>query len=81
MASEDRHADVALVADAIGLSCTETNSLLQELETAGLVDAERVRLTLGGLTIAVSSGGAARHTPRTQPTPVRAQRPASSRAA
>ena len=55
MAREDRSADLKLVADQLGLSCVQTDRLLSQLEAAGLVDTERVRLTLSGLAIAVAT--------------------------
>ena len=54
LAADDRAADLGIVADMLGLSCVETDRLLMELERAGLVDAERVRLTLVGLALAVN---------------------------
>ena len=50
-----------------GLRTAELNEALQELETRGLLDARRLRLTLPGLAFAVASGG-------------RVQRPARKRA-
>jgi hypothetical protein len=65
LAADDRHADLSLVASAIGASCVETDRQLAVLERAGLVDADRVRLTLVGLALAVSlSEPAARHATR-----------------
>ena len=55
MASEDRAADLPSLAGRLGISCTKTIGLLDGLERAGLVDAERVRLTLVGLSIAVAA--------------------------
>lgn len=55
LAREDRSADLKLVADQLGLSCVQTDRLLSELEAAGFVDSDRVRLTLSGLTVAVAA--------------------------
>lgn len=55
LARDDRAADLAIVADAVGLSCVEADGVLAELERAGLVDGDRVRLTMSGLVIAVSA--------------------------
>lgn len=60
LAHADRPADLALVADNLGVSCTAADALLAELEAIGLVDAERVRLTLAGLALAVSHGAGQR---------------------
>lgn len=64
LAREDEPADLSLIAARLGLSCVETDDLLSQLDRAGLVDAERVRLTLPGLAIAVSAD--ARRTQRTR---------------
>ena len=76
LARDDRPADLALVAAELGASCVETDELLDQLEDAGLVDANRVRLTLSGLTLAVSAGAATER--RERP---RAARRSASRAA
>jgi len=76
MASEDRHADLVLIADELRLSCAEVDMLLADLEGAGLVDAERVRLTMTGLVLAVSKKGQ-----RRRRAPGLAACPSSSRAA
>ena len=68
MASEDCPADLQLLSGALRLACVEVDSLLSELERAGLVDAERVRLTLPGLAVAASL-----------PAVSRAQRPPAQR--
>jgi Mn-dependent DtxR family transcriptional regulator len=75
LAAEDRHANLALVASELNLSCVEADRLLAELDSAGLVDAERVRLTMAGLVVAVSAKRSAR---RSQP---RSPRRSASRAA
>jgi DNA-binding IclR family transcriptional regulator len=54
MARDDSPADLSVVAEALGLSCVDTDRLLARLEDAGLVDADRVRLTLTGLALAVN---------------------------
>ncbi|MSP24764.1 MAG: hypothetical protein EXR75_06280 [Myxococcales bacterium] len=43
------------LAKRIGTSCTCTLDVLGVLEGAGLVDADRVRLTMAGLAVAASS--------------------------
>jgi Mn-dependent DtxR family transcriptional regulator len=53
-ASQDLHADLSMVADELGLSCVRTDHILEQLAHAGLVDADRVRLTLAGLAVAAS---------------------------
>ena len=58
MGREDIAPDLMLIARELGVSCAETDRLLVDLETAGLVDADRVRLTLSGLAVAVSARGA-----------------------
>lgn len=81
MASEDRHADVALVAEEVGLSCTALSELLEELDGAGLVDATTVRLTMQGLVIAVSSRRAATGKHEARRSRMRPPRRATGRAA
>ncbi|MEM6788859.1 MAG: helix-turn-helix domain-containing protein [Myxococcota bacterium] len=54
-ARDDQPADLALVAAALGATCAATDRLLEELARAGFVDADRVRLTMMGLTVAVST--------------------------
>ncbi len=53
-ASDDLHADLSMVATELGLSCVQTDRILEQLDQAGLVNADRVRLTLTGLTVAAS---------------------------
>ena len=60
LASEDCPADLQLLAGAMQLACVQVDELLSDLERAGLVDAERVRLTLPGLAIAASLPAASR---------------------
>jgi Mn-dependent DtxR family transcriptional regulator len=55
LARADRPADLALVAASVGLSCARADEVLEELEQEGLVDGERVRLTMAGLVVAVSA--------------------------
>ena len=74
LARDDRPADLALVASALGMSCVQVDAVLSALEHAGLVDGERVRLTMTGLAVAVS----ARREPRRG---ARGRRRATSRAA
>lgn len=54
LARSDRPANSRILSDRLGISRLEAVRLLDELETLGLVDSERVRLSLSGLTIAVS---------------------------
>lgn len=54
-ARHDQPADLSLLAAELGVTCVAADALLRELEQAGLVDSERVRLTLPGLAVAVSS--------------------------
>jgi Mn-dependent DtxR family transcriptional regulator len=74
LARDDRPADLALVAAALGLSCVRADAVLGELEAAGLVDGERVRLTMTGLAIAVTAARGRRRG-------ARGRRRAASRAA
>ena len=76
LAREDEHADLALIAERLGISCVQADEVLGSLERRGLVDAERVRLTMSGLVVAVSAD--ARKKPR--PT-VEGRRRSASRAA
>lgn len=55
LARDDRPADLAVVAAELGKGCVETDAILERLAQAGFVDADRVRLTMMGLTVAVSS--------------------------
>jgi Mn-dependent DtxR family transcriptional regulator len=55
LGENDRPADLALVAAALGTTCARADALLARLERRGLVDAERVRLTLPGLALAVAA--------------------------
>ena len=55
LAKDDEQADLGIVAELIGVSCVETDELLQALDRDGLVDAERCRLTMSGLVCAVSA--------------------------
>jgi hypothetical protein len=76
MARDDRHADLVLIADELELSCVETDMLLDDLDRGGLLDAERARLTMAGLVLAVSQAA-----PRAQPAPDRAESRSAWRAA
>ena len=59
MASEDQPAELPALAARLGLNCSRTLGLLDELDRAGLVDADRVRLTMSGLAHAVITPAAA----------------------
>ena len=54
LARDDRPAELHALAAALGLRCAPTDGLLRELERMGLADADRVRLTLSGLALAVA---------------------------
>jgi DNA-binding IclR family transcriptional regulator len=54
LASQDHHATILRVAKKTGLSRAEVETSLAALDRAGLVDADRVRLTLPGLAYAAS---------------------------
>ncbi|MBW2524643.1 MAG: helix-turn-helix domain-containing protein [Deltaproteobacteria bacterium] len=54
LARGDRSASSRMVADLLGISRLEAVRLLDELDSLGLVDSQRVRLTLSGLTVAVA---------------------------
>ncbi len=62
MARQDRLADLSLLANELGLTCVQADRLLEQLHRAGLVDGDRVRLTMAGLTVAAT----ARHTRRVE---------------
>lgn len=76
MATDDCPADVALIADELGMSCSETIRVLELLDANGWVDANTVRLTMSGLVLAVSAG---RRRRASKPTPRRAPERARSR--
>jgi len=63
LARNDEHADLALVAERLGLSCVDADRVLASLDRQGMVDADRVRLTMSGLVVAVSADA------RTKPRP------------
>ena len=48
-------ADLSMLAAELGLSCVQADQLLEQLDLAGLVDSDRVRLTMAGLAVAVAS--------------------------
>lgn len=56
MAKSDRHATVIRLGRAVDLPRDVVLSTLGELDRAGLVDAERVRLSMPGLVLAASIG-------------------------
>lgn len=56
LARTDRHATVLRVARATSLGKDEVLAALGALDQAGLADAERVRLTMPGLTLAAMLG-------------------------
>jgi hypothetical protein len=53
-ANEDLPVDLAMVAQQLELSCVQSDRILEQLDQAGLIDADRVRLTMAGLAFAVS---------------------------
>ena len=55
LAQNDEHADVVGLARRLGVSCVSADAILAALEAEGLVDADRVRLTMAGLVVAVST--------------------------
>ena len=75
------HIDAGSIGRAVGLSATQAAEALLALESKGLVDASRARLTMKGLVVAVSGGGglagarpdleAARSRPEKRANPVR----------
>ncbi len=73
---DDIPADLALVAERLRISCVAADAILEQLERAALVDADRVRLTLSGLTLAVSASAG-----KERRAPTRAARRSASRAA
>lgn len=66
LATSDRPATTRAVSDLLGISRLEAVRLLDELDAMGLVDAVRVRLTLSGLTVAVSCPVVPRRRQRTR---------------
>ncbi len=66
LAREDKPADLSLIAAHLGLSCVETDRLLNDLARLGLVDPDRVRLTMSGLVLAVSSSASSRSKKKTK---------------
>jgi len=64
LAQDDRPADLAVVSAELGRSCVETDAILEHLAEAGFVDADRVRLTMMGLTVAASAPARKRQRPR-----------------
>jgi hypothetical protein len=51
------HIDAGSIGRAVGLSATRAAEALLVLESKGMVDASRARLTMKGLVVAVSGGG------------------------
>ncbi len=60
LAKRDRHATVLRLVEETGQGRAVVEASLQALERAGLVDQERVRLTMGGLAAAALLGAPAR---------------------
>lgn len=58
LARRDEHATVLRLAQATGLDRAAVEAALIELDRAGYVDAERVRLSMGGLAAAMLLGPA-----------------------
>ena len=56
LARSNRHATAIRVATALRLHPEEVRTALASLETKGLADAERVRLSLNGLAVAMGIG-------------------------
>lgn len=59
MARTDCHATVLRLAERTGLTRPQVEDVLAQLERRGLVDAERVRLTMSGLATTMLLGAAA----------------------
>lgn len=59
LARHNRHATAIRVAAAIGATPTEVREVLATLDAKGFVDAERVRLSLNGLAVAMGLGSCA----------------------
>jgi DNA-binding IclR family transcriptional regulator len=72
LARSDRPATSRSFSDLLGISRLEAVRLLDELHAMGLVDADRVRLTLSGLTVAVSCPVVVRLSERTDASDCRA---------
>jgi hypothetical protein len=60
MARHNRHATAIRLANAVGITPLEGREVLAALEAKGLVDAERVRVTLNGLVVATSLAASVR---------------------
>jgi DNA-binding transcriptional ArsR family regulator len=58
LSRDTQHISATTLADAVGLTPTQTAAALVALEHAGLVDASRARLTMVGLATAVRVGPA-----------------------
>ncbi len=56
LARHNRHATTIRVATAIGAPPDDVRDALRTLDARGLVDAERVRLSLNGLAVGMSLG-------------------------
>jgi DNA-binding MarR family transcriptional regulator len=54
LAKEDIHSDLSVLSLALGIAPIAAGRLLDRLEERGLVDAQRVRLTMAGLVVAAS---------------------------
>ncbi len=64
MGKRDERPELTTLAARIGASCTTTLDALSALDRMGLVDADRVRLTMAGLVLAASSSAKADAAPR-----------------
>ena len=53
-AKNDRHPCVVTLAAALGLSCNAVDRTVWELDTLGLVDGDRLRLSFSGLAAAAA---------------------------
>lgn len=56
LARNNRHATAIRVATALGAHPDDVRAALQTLDAKGLVDAERVRVTLNGLALSMALG-------------------------
>ncbi len=73
MARNNRHATAIRLASAIGVTPAEAREALTSLDAKGFADAERVRLSLNGLVVAMSLGSCASvGAPRTKAKALRA---------
>lgn len=70
LAHHDRPAHAGALAAELGVQRTQAALALVQLDAAGLVSADRARLTMRGLVLAARLLPVTLHAPRTQPSPM-----------